>query len=455
MINRSTIITALLLISGSFQLSLFGILPYNFKIFGDLVFFVVCAYALQSGMVRPLQDRWSSLVFKFALLFIGLSVFLVLYSVFIWGNYIQTMQWSRRWIISGVYILLSSSTLVRQIHWKMVRAALFMFPAIAATAQYLERSGIYDFAGIRSNMEWQGGFVVIKMFTPTAPLIMIAFILNVYRLLVKPNPLNVILCLAWSYIFFDLINFRGYWIAGVSSLLISILIVIFIRGTGFSLVRKRVLASLMCGMIFVFAFGYQSIVQSLDGRIAWLHSAVTDAGQGSGNIQWRLQKDASRLEAVWDGPAWLFKIYGVGFVGENSKGSTQLGFTSETNDSGWVEVLLTGGIPAALTLVLLWGSNIIRLFSIARKSATAASLASLATAMSAAVLMYTSNYLLWDFGFVPMFWIQALALSKETGMCNLSPTEETDSYSAKRPSIKKLPYSWNYPSSAMPVLRDK
>mgnify|MGYP001293293870 CR=1 FL=1 len=411
MINKSTVVTALLLFAGSAQLSFFGLLPYNYKFIGDAALVAVCFLSLQQGWLRPLPDRWSKAVFHLASLFVGFSFFIVLYSIVIWGDLFQTLTWSRRWLVSGVYLMLASSLLIRHLHWKMAKTAFFIFPAFAAAIQYLERSQIVDFAGIRSNMEWQGGYQVIKMYTPTAVLITVAFILSVHLFFTRPRLLSGVLLLGWSYVFFDLINFRGYWIAGLLSIVLTMVCVLLFRGDGFKTVRGKMAATILGAIALSLAIGYNSLAENLEGRIEWLQSAVTDANEGSGNIQWRLENDASRLNEIWEGPVWLYKIYGIGFVGEGSSGFERLGFTSETNDSGWVEVLLTGGIPAALVLLLLWSANIIRFFSLSRRLATPYMLAGLSTVLATAAMMYTSNYLLWDFGFVPVFWVQVLALS--------------------------------------------
>jgi len=148
----------------------------------------------------------------------------------------------------------------------------------------------------------------------------------------------------------------------------------------------------------------------LSTKIQWVSSSYTDISDIRGDFLTRYVNDILKLRKVEN--RYIYLIDGVGFVHKNSEAAEYLDFSSETNDTGWVEIVLTGGIIGSLLFVLLFFSHLIyflKLYSTTKKSNI---LTLIGIWIMSGILLFSSNLLFWDFGFVPIALFSFAILAK-------------------------------------------
>lgn len=404
-ITTSRYMTWLFVFACTLQLSLFGLLPFGFKFIGD----AALIFLFLANPQAWLRSSFYRLPHRFALGFLVFSLLWILYSILLWGDLVSALEWGRRWVVAGTYFVLLTSDAARLFDATLLkRCYVVAFVASVVTIVAESKLGV-SLPGVDTQAAAQGGILLVKVFNPGNFLVLGGVTLATAYLLETPQSVRRwITCVGAATLFFTLVTFRSWWVG-----LLLAIIAIFIRWMWRKLKAPggvRHVPTLIFAFIgLLLTLAVVSPSQLFTERAQWILSARTELQEASGSVEYRLARDVSRLEKAKETRA-SFRYLGVGFVAVDSAGESFLGFSSETNDSGWVEVLLTGGYPAAflltcLFLFLFWKAFVAPLTH-------AEHMAGVALCLSAILLMGSSNPILWDFGFVPLTWVFLMARSR-------------------------------------------
>jgi hypothetical protein len=303
------------------------------------------------------------------------------------------------------------------LNWKLLYLAILGGALVTAVFIVAGIYGYLSLPGVTIHPQFQGTDFVIKSFNPGNYFLVAAPLLSFFALwharlsLKKIGQFGVFLV-----IFISLIAFRTWWII----VFISVPLTLFLVNFRFRLSPKTI--KLVAGSLFftavIIAVSGALYYLSLESNapwavtVKWLYSAFVALGSNSDTVQYRYVVDVLRLIQVWESGDRLYQIFGIGFVADQSPGYYQLGFTSESIDSGWVEVLLTGGLFFAAVLVGFWLLHLLRLRQLYQQSGSTYVLAILALWLVHGLLMISHNPLLWDLGFVPLTWVYLFTLGR-------------------------------------------
>jgi hypothetical protein len=316
-----------------------------------------------------------------------------------------------------VYFLLASSAAPKLLDSRLLRHAVPVGAVLTAGLTYLARLGLVSFPGILVLRTFQGGGTVVKSFNPGNSLIMFALLSSFFGWWhANWSVRRIALVCVFAVLFVSLIAFRAYWILGLGSILATL----FLVRVEFNLSRSniRFLLSGATALVALATIYYALYRLSLSSAapwaatVRWIHSAFVAVVTRSDTFEYRYIVDISRLLRAWQTGDPLYRLFGIGFVATGSRGYALLGYSSESADSGWVEVALTGGLSSTIAITALWLVNLFRLRNLQRRTQAVAVTAMISIWLVQGLLMLSSNSLLWDVGFVPLAWAYLSALSQ-------------------------------------------
>ena len=219
------------------------------------------------------------------------------------------------------------------------------------------------------------------------------------------------------------IRLRSWWLAAVGAIVLTFLIYSFKSARTRSLsIRAGIVTVGALVLIFMAASSSQIVADYLSQKITWVGSAFEEANTGTEDARWREVHDVARVYALMSSDSLLWKAEGVGFVASGSAGEQEFGFTSETNDSGWVEVFVTGGFIGSFIIIMMSGAVLWDLWKEASLTLDVG-MAAMIVWLITIVTMATFNWLLWDMYFVPVVWL--LALAKVAPKMQRRPVKQT------------------------------
>lgn len=418
-------ITTCLCVVGALHLSLFGFGPYQIKAAGDILLLSLLCLRLFSSIADRRQADAAIIAIGIGyLIYVSLEV---VYSVSRWGELFLTLQEARRWILAGVYFLLLCSGIPFSLSRRVLSIAVATGCVAVAIAIMLLRDG-WTLPGAASGLDIQGGLQLVKPWLPGSLLLYMAPLLAVPGAVTSARPSRALLSagcvLVGLLVAMTLAPFRGYVISAVSAA--------FIVAVFATLIDKSRRGYLRVAVILVVAFGSPFVFErALAEPRQWLGSAYTDFVDQSNNIEYRNRLFVSRLKYLIDAGDPTRLIAGYGFVHPASMAAGALGFSTETSDSGWVEVLLTGGWSAAICVGILYCAGLFHFVRLAFALRAPMAAVPIGIWCMCGLLCYTSNPLLWDFGYVPIAVVCALALKCAVPQC----AKRTRSRRAQRPIV--------------------
>lgn len=390
-----SIAAALITIAGVIQLAAFGVFPDGFRFVGDGALLLCIIYLALQKRLKPVAKICTILT-------IAIAAFSILQTVLTfeqWGEADKVIRQARRWIIAPTYFYLFGTTFPSIFSRRTGKMILIGLVAAVSAVVELVRSGT-SLPGASLAVMGIGSNTVYKVFIPgTLYLFLAALILATAalasRLKVQTRLGCALLSLVLTAYSVTAIPFRGW----VLALLMSAA-GIFALFT-FTTSPKRTILSML--LIAVSVSSIPFIAPNLTRQvILYYETAFGDMATGGGTIEYRRIKDVSRLDYFWDSGTALEKAIGAGFIHRESVAASVIGYSSETNDSGWVEVILTGGVIGTALLILAYIAIGLRFLQQFRPKRDWEPLACLAVWCFGGLLMYTSNPMLWDFGFVPI-----------------------------------------------------
>jgi hypothetical protein len=408
----SHILNLLIFLSAILHLQAGDWLSPESRYLGDIIILTLLFYIPLLNKAKESEYYPIRVLIQTGLFLLVINFIYVVYSFFLWGEPILTIRLARQSLLSCVYLAVlfgsvrfSSRSLLSQ---ELLFLGLLVFLAVNVTLAsfkiitppYAEQATVFQ------------GLLVEKIFVKGS--------VAVYLL---------------SVIFGTFIFFKGYLGLGVLLgtfyiLLVALYILRFrywliMMLVGFSIIfliawinRKskkkgfQIIVILML-IIFIGLFVRTSFFEEIS---IWLLSAWNDLLLQKGTFQFRLQRDISRvIYQFQDHP--LFILFGYGFVHKDSRAAMILGFSSETNDVGLVQFLLTYGIIGTIVYLIAWLKIILVLYRASRSYNVfygGAAVVGLIMLMS----LISSNFLLWETFFIPCLIAMRLLVERGLSECH-------------------------------------
>lgn len=395
-VGRSDIIgVALILFAAVIELSAFGLFPDGFRFLGDAILLSCIIYLSTKGRLKPTSRLCTILTLAFG----AFALLQALLTYFQWGEANLVARQARRWLLAPTYYYLVTSTLPSIISNKTGKFILLGIAAAITFAIEAVRSGV-RLPGASMAIMGIGSNTVYKVFIPGTLYLFLASLILITLTFASQIRVPARIGCGVAALFLTAytataIPFRGWVLA-----LILAAASAFIVFAGITSLKRTALSLILVATsVSATPLLAPNLFQQV---VLYYESAFGDIATGGGTIEYRRLKDISRLEYFWDSASPLERVIGAGFVHRDSVAASLMGYSTETNDSGWVEVILTGGIAGAVLLSLIYISWGLRFLFHFRQTRKWESLASLSIWIYSGLLMYTSNTLLWDFGFVPV-----------------------------------------------------
>jgi hypothetical protein len=400
--------TTLLLLAATLHLSGFGVLPYGWKPAGDAILLLLLCCALIRRTVRPsFADRTPRLTIAAVISVSVYVVWLTVSSIQRIDDGFLVIQWARRWLILALYAL--TLLCCRDLFDRRVLKVGLLAMTLAATG-VMVATDLYgiNWPNVVESVEFQGGILIKKISVPGAFLIVLMTLYAWASVLARPSAFSLAQLFVWSSVFVLTIRFRGWWIGLGLAVVVMPIIEPIVRLAPKTLFRNLAFAVFLLASLGIGAILSSQAQREIGVRIEWISSVFDELQNGTGNVAYRMDKDVARIDVTGTRSASL-SWFGYGFIPTGSAANIQLGITSETNDSGWVEVLLTGGYLAAILLAILVLAIVVHIW----KSDSDRSIKTAAASgwLVAVATMFSSNLLLWDFGFVPLMLWYSLAVT--------------------------------------------
>lgn len=403
--------TNLIIIIAVFQLSFFGWMFREIKIVGDLLFFSLLFYVFvkYSVYLKEQNDNIFKLP-RFAriavIIFFFYVIFQFIYSSVLWGQPLLVLQEGRRWLIASIYFYLLVSLYPVIFESKTIIMSLVVFLFVVFISILLLSKG-FSLPSAESTLQEQGGIWLFKPFIPGTIIFYLLFIYNVFKFFDKQisfrqNIYKIVTSLVLLFLCIKFVPFRGWVISSIVGIFISIFIYLLKQ---FSFKRFLKWSSITF-LLFVALL----MLNIAPRTVGWLSSAFTDIQNLQGDYLVRYMQDVSKLEILRSKEIYL--INGIGFIHKSSEAAKEIGYSSETNDTGWVEILLTGGIVGSLLFLLLYTSILLYFLKLYLILENVMLLVLLSTWIMSGLLLISSNLIFWDFGFVPISLISIAILSK-------------------------------------------
>lgn len=426
--SDSSVAVCLLTLAGVVELAGFGAFPDGFRFVGDGALLLCILYLALRSRLRPVSRVCTILT-------ITLVAFAVLQAILTfqhWGEADKVIRQARRWVIAPTYYYLYGTTLPSIFSKRTGKAVLTGLVIAVSAVVELVRSGT-SLPGASLAVMGIGNNTVYKVFIPgTLYLFLAALILATFALASRTK-LQARLGAALLSLFLtaysvSAIPFRGW----VLALLMSAA-GIFALFTFTTSPKRTILSLILIGAsVTATPFLAPNLTQQV---VLYYETAFGDMATGGGTIEYRRLKDVSRLDYYWDSASLLEKAVGAGFIHRDSVAASVIGYSSETNDSGWVEVILTGGVIGSFLLISTYVAIGLRFLAQFRPKRDWEPLACLAVWCFGGLLMYTSNPLLWDFGFVPISTCILLLQARLQEVAGVTPASIARILSTQAPGL--------------------
>jgi hypothetical protein len=401
----------LVLLAAVFELGACGWIRSDLKFIGD----ACLGAALVACLSCPIPQRSAAERFqeRAILGFLVLAVMLGIYSVVKYGEPILVLKQGRRWIIAGIYYLLATTYLKDQLDRRVIRCGVMALTALAFLAILALQRGILSQYGNGPDALFaeyeQGGVLVFKPFVPGVLLFyLLAACAGVGMVGKAKGPQTVALYLALFTaslaIAIKLAPFRASIVLCIGSVAAAIAVAS----------RRVFLASALCaaGLIGVAALTVLYAPDWTDQTVRFLGSAIEEANTGTGSMEYRTRWEISKLQDVWQTGSYTDVLLGIGYLHRDSRAAQIIGYSSEATDSGWVEILLTGGIAAAAAVAAMLAATCFQYYRSYTRHGDLGDLRCLAMWIMAGGLIVTSNALFWDARFVPLALLSIAASNR-------------------------------------------
>lgn len=385
----------LLILSNLFHLEFFGIFPRETKFLGDLLLILtiilINSYKRKNNIDFIISKKIVPIQYILNL-FLLLIVFLLIKTFFEWGEIIFVLRQARRWFLFFLYLYIYLAIIKYQIYcYRIINIYFHFIVVILVIVSSLIYLG-YPIGYNESFYQFQGGQLVLKIFVPGAVLIYFYVIYNYYKIKINNKMFNVFKYFLMILVFFlisQIVPFRA-WFLTIS--VITSLVYLFFQKEKST--NKLFLLVVLSALFF---YAYDLIIET---RVfTWLSSVNFDISDSSSTFSYRYFNDITKLLHLKS----LNLFWGLGFIHQDSFASKVIGFSSETNDTGLVELILTSGIIGTVLFFILISVLVIRIYSYTILTNNRNVLISVI--ISSLILLVSSNLFLYEFGLIPIFII--------------------------------------------------
>jgi len=340
-------------------------------------------------------------------IFLIINLAYIAYSFVLWGELIYIIRLARQPLLSAVYLIIIFRFINTSLHspkndWLFWSLLLFLtINTILAsfgvvTPLYSERAVVFQ------NLPVEKVFIKGSVAAYLLPIILSSFKLK--RHLVLGTILGIIYIL---FIALYIIRFR-YWF-----------IIMFV---GFGLViliawlNKRSVINKLKTFVILFLIFIISIIIFMQTSIYsyvinWLSSGVNDIVSQQGTFLYRLERDISRINYQL-GDQIIHILFGYGFVHKDSRAVNILGFSSETNDVGFVQFMITYGVVGTFIYFAVWIRALLTLYRASRLQNSLPYGSAAVIGLIMIFSLFSSNFLLWETFFIPCFIAIRLLISR-------------------------------------------
>ena len=308
------------------------------------------------------------------------------------------VQWARRWLVLALYGLLITHSSSDSFDPQLLRKGMWTMALTATVVLFAADLYGLPWPSIVESVESQGGQLVKKVSAPGTFLIVLALLTSWACVLQRTSIRALGSAAAWTAVFALAIRFRGWWIAtAAAGACVPVLLARLNAAALLTAARSMAIAVVAAGALVASFAASDATREQLSTQWDWIASVMDEWQSGTGNVRYRLDRDVSRITQAPSTDLWR-EWTGYGFLPEDSYAGNRYGMTSETNDSGWIEVLVTGGYVAAVMLGLLVAAIVRTTGTMSASGRGYVAVGAMAGWLVAGLTMVSSNLLLWDFG---------------------------------------------------------
>lgn len=340
-------------------------------------------------------------------IFLIINLAYIVYSFVLWGELIYIIRLARQPLLSAVYLIITFYFTNTSLHspkndWLFWSLLLFLtINTILAsfgvvTPLYSERAVVFQ------NLPVEKVFIKGSVAAYLLPIVLSSFKLRRHMILSTILG-NIYILFVAIYI----IRFRYWFIIMFVGFGLIVLIAWLNNRSIINKLKIFVILSLI-SIISIIIFMQTNIYSYI---INWLSSGVNDIVSQQGTFLYRLERDISRINYQFRDNI-IHVLFGYGFVHKDSRAVNVLGFSSETNDVGFVQFAITYGVVGTFIYFAIWIRTLLTLF---RASRLQNSLPYGSAAVIGLIMIFSSfssNFLLWETFFIPCFIAMRLLMSR-------------------------------------------
>lgn len=357
-----------------------GILPLSFKVISDILLSSLTLLVLRR-ITLPNTFFWI-IVFLFIFDF-----FVITRHVVHWGEIFLTFNQYRRWFFLKILLIICFA------HFRFSEIQIirilgfisFFCGLIFVMVEYGIKVPNIAFA-----MGAHGETIVKKVFVFGSLSLFILQYYCFYIFFYDRNKIGFFFLILLFIFCYEFVNFRGYFLGAILSTLLTLIIINLKKSNIF--VLSIILVFFICG-IYLLSSNMSLLFDLGDTEI----SDISDIYKIDTDLIYRYENDIVKLDYLFDKG---YQYNGMGFIHTKSQAAKSIGFSTETNDTGFVEVLLTEGLLGLLSYSVLFIYLFVYTLKKWRKEKKVISLTLMTTIIFFFLLMFTSNPFFYEFGFV-------------------------------------------------------
>lgn len=376
----------------------------QFRYIGDVLvmFLLLTSLGLNRKHTYPtkglIQAGWIFLIMNLAY---------IVYSFVLWGELIYIIRLARQPLLSAVYLIIifyftNTSLYSSKYDWLFWSFLLFLTINTILTSFGIVTPLYSERAVVFQNLPVEKVFIKGSIAAYLLPIILSSFKLK--RYLVSGAILGIIYIL---FIALYIIRFRYWFII----MFVGFWLVVLMAWLNKRSVKSKLKTFIVLFVIFIISTIIFLQTSLYSYAINWLSSGINDIISQQGTFLYRLERDISRINyQLRDHIVHI--LLGYGFVHKDSHAVNILGFSSETNDVGFVQFMITYGIIGTFIYFVVWIRALWVLYKLSRlqNSLPYGSVAVIGLIMI--LSLFSSNFLLWETFFIPCFIAIRLLVSR-------------------------------------------
>jgi len=393
---------SLLLLIVILHLQLGDWLPLQVRYVADVLLILLTILSLARRKRSRSNDAGAALHFV-GLVYLVLNLAYCIYSFILWGELLLIIRQARQSLLAALYLVILFHPYAEcsgQKHKRFFEGLLWFFTLNTVLTSLDVISPPYS-----ERVEIFQAFLIRKHFVKGALATYLLLIVLISKFLDK----RFLGGLIFGFLYIILvaiyvIRFR-YWFVMVSGVFI-LLVTFALRNKKSVEALKSLLIALAIISILGIAFSKSTYCEYL-GK--WIYSAWIDFMNQQGTFGYRLERDISRIHYQLQDHL-LFVLFGYGFVHKESSAAKALGFSSETNDVGFVQLMVTYGVVGGSIYLGVWLLALLFLYRSFEQSKSLPLGGATVIGLMMVLSLVSSNFLLWETFFVPSFIAMRLLL---------------------------------------------